>query len=188
MGGEKDDVMTQQPDRTHADRDGEEQSLAEQALRSHLDEEDYEIFRALNEDGRMSDTELAERVGLSRTAVRRRREKLLNEGLLEILGVIVLQEGDFQYGLVLVGLDPQVTDTEWKTMIDRFVDEDLIYSVDAAMGEYDLVLHVWHESFNELKSYILGLFDDLDRIEEYTFVPVAKTWKAWDKVLDRPEL
>jgi hypothetical protein len=37
-------------------------------LKEHLDETDYRIYKALNEDGRMSDTQIGERVGLSLTA------------------------------------------------------------------------------------------------------------------------
>lgn len=172
----------------HADKPEveEEVTLQEKALREYLDEEDYRIFRALNENGRMSDTELAERVGLSRTAVRRRRENLMNEGLLEILAVIVLQEGNFSYGEVMVKLEPSVTAEEWPEIIETFIDAGLIYSVDVAMGEYDLILHVWHESFHELKTYVWGLFDEVSVVEDYEFVPVAKTYKAWDKVLERP--
>jgi len=56
-------------------------------LKEHLDETDYRIYKALNEDGRMSDTEIGERVGLSRTAARRRRKKLQDEGPVDIIGV-----------------------------------------------------------------------------------------------------
>lgn len=166
---------------------GEQPSLQEKALREYLDEEDYQIFQALNEDGRMSDTELAERVGLSRTAVRRRRENLMNDGLLDILAVIVLQEGNFSYGEVIVEFEPSVTAEEWPAVIETFLDADLVYSVDVTMGDYDLILHVWHESFHELKTYIWELFDEATVVKDYEFYPVAKTYKAWDKVLERPD-
>jgi|GEM_PF-1900423 DNA-binding Lrp family transcriptional regulator len=80
----------------------------EAILRAHLDDHDYQIFEALNEDGRMSDTELSDRVGLSRTAVRRRRENLIESGILDILAVIVLQEADLAYADVRVSVDQSV--------------------------------------------------------------------------------
>ncbi len=174
------------PTYTDSSKPEVESSLQKKALREYLDEEDYQIFRALNEDGRMSDTELAERVGLSRTAVRRRRENLINEGLLEILAVIVLQEGSFAYGEVMVEFEPSVTADEWPEVIETFLDAELVYSVDVTMGEYDLILHVWHESFHELKTYVWELFDAASVVRDYEFFPVAKTYKAWDKVLERP--
>lgn len=177
--------MTSQSD--SATKKGEQDvSLQQEVLREYLDATDYEIFQALNEDGRMSDTELAERVGLSRTAVRRRREQLLDDGLLDVLAVVVLQEGGFAYGDVLVYLDNSVSVRERERLIEQLIDAELIYSVDSCLGEYDLFVRLWHHSMNELKSYVWKQFEQEPAVEDFTLVPVAKTWKAWDKELDRP--
>ncbi|RLM76858.1 AsnC family protein, partial [Halobellus sp. Atlit-38R] len=50
------------PDLTSADAPSDP-NTPEAVLENYLDEHDYEIFRALNANGRISDTELAERVG-----------------------------------------------------------------------------------------------------------------------------
>lgn len=161
-------------------------SLQQEVLQEYLDEADYRIFRALNENGRMSDTELADRVGLSRTAVRRRREQLTEDGLLDVLAVIVLQEGDFAYADIIVTLDRSATAAQRDSLVEKLVDAELIYSVDTCLGEYDLFVRLWHRSFDELKSYVWELFENEPAVDEFTLVPIAKTWKAWDKVLDRP--
>lgn len=162
------------------------QHSPQDVLKNVLDEHDYEIFRALNENGRMSDTELAERVGLSRTAVRRRRENLEDDDVLEVLAVIVLQAADLAYGDVLVQFNHRVSAAERKQFIRKLLDKGLIYRVDSCMGEYDLLLSTWNETLNDVKEYVWDLFEDERVVKEYTIVPIVKTWKAWDKELDRP--
>ena len=155
-------------------------------LEDRLDEEDYRIFEALNEDGRMSDTELAERVGLSRTAVRRRRENLTDSGILKVLAVIVLQEADLAYADVRIGLRSNANSAERNDLVEKLVDAELVYSVDSVLGEYDLFVRGWHSSLGELKSYVWELLEDETIVADYEITPVVDTWKAWDRELNRP--
>lgn len=158
----------------------------EAILRAHLDDQDYQIFEALNENGRMSDTELADRVGLSRTAVRRRRENLTESGILEILAVIVLQEADLAYADVRVSVDQSVGRTKRDALIERLLDAELVYSLDSCLGDYDLFVRTWHTTLNDVKAYVWDLLDDDPAVDGYDITPVVKTWKAWNRELDRP--
>jgi len=161
--------------------------LQHQILERELDGYDYAIFRALNENGRMSDTEIAERVGLSRTAVRRRRKKLTKDGVFEILAVIVLQEMELAYADVQIVVDRSAADDERDELINGLVDADLVYSLDSCMGNYDLFARAWHDSLNDLQNYLWDLLEELPAVESYTITPVVSTWKAWDKELQRPK-
>jgi len=171
-------------------REEEQQSTSEslhrELLEDYLDDHDYDIFKSLNEDGRISDTELAEQVGLSRTAVRRRRENLLERGAVDVHAVIVLQELDLAYADVLVKLNKTAPADDRDALIASLIDEELVYSLDSCMGSYDLYVRLWHETLNDLKNYTWDLFEDESAIEEYELVPMVHTWKAWDKELDRP--
>ncbi|ELZ63688.1 MULTISPECIES: Lrp/AsnC family transcriptional regulator [Haloferax] len=173
------------PDLTSADAPSDP-NTPEAVLENYLDEHDYEIFRALNENGRISDTELAERVGLSRTAVRRRREKLQESDVLEILAVIVLQEADLADAQVLVSFNQHVSSDVRTEFITMLIDEGLVYNTSSCLGEYDLVFSAWHTDLNALKEYVWDLFDGEEIVDDYTIIPLLKTWKAWDKELDRP--
>ncbi|WP_332900381.1 Lrp/AsnC family transcriptional regulator [Haladaptatus sp. CMSO5] len=170
----------------HIDTIDSDSASPQSVLKNVLDTHDYEIFRALNEDGRMSDTDLAERVGLSRTAVRRRRENLESDDVLEVLAVIVLQAADLAYGDVLIQFDHTVPATERKQFVRKVLDEGLIYRVDSCIGEHDLLISTWNETLNDVKEYVWDLFEDESVVKEYTIIPIVKTWKAWDKELDRP--
>lgn len=156
-------------------------------LEDRLDENDFKIFEALNENGRMSDTELAERVGLSRTAVRRRRENLVESGILKVLAVIVLQEADLAYADVRISLQSSASSADRNDLIEELVDADLVYSVDSVLGEFDLFARGWHASLGELKTYFWELLEDETIVVDYEITPVVDTWKAWDRELDRPE-
>jgi len=150
-------------------------------LKEHLDETDYRIYKALNEDGRMSDTEIGERVGLSRTAARRRRKKLQDEGLVDIIGVLVMQEAELAYADVFVTLDSSVVVEELDAFVEEVKDEELIYEIEEYMGKYDLLLRVWHASLSDVKTYLRSMLQDHEAVESYETIPVTKTHKAWHK-------
>ena len=175
-----------------ADRpiDGEEPTnerpMQQKILEEHLDETDFRIFLELNADGRLPDTELADRVGLSRTAVRRRRDNLVQEGVIDIHAVIVLQEANLSYANVHVVLDGTADSTSRDAFISRLIENDLIYSLDSCLHRYDLIASFWHSSMGELKNHIWSTFENEAVVEEYDIVPIVKTWKAWDKVLAAP--
>lgn len=152
-------------------------------LKEHLDETDYRIYKALNEDGRMSDTELGERVGLSRTAARRRRKNLEDEGLIDILGVLVLQEADLAYADVFVTLDSDVDSETLEGFLEEVKHEELIYEIEEYMGQYDLLLRVWHASLSDVKTYLRSMLQDHEAVGQYETIPVTKTHKAWHKTL-----
>lgn len=160
-----------------------ENEKVKQILKKHLDETDYRIYKALNENGRMSDTEIGERVGLSRTAARRRREKLEDEGLIDVLGVLVLQAADLAYADVFLTLNVDIGTEELDEFLEEVKDEELIYEIEEYMGQYDLLLRVWHTSLSDIKTYLRTKLQDHDAVEAYETIPVTKTHKAWHKKL-----
>ncbi|WP_442908261.1 Lrp/AsnC family transcriptional regulator [Halobacterium sp. KA-6] len=158
-----------------------------QILKEYLDETDYRIYKALNKDGRISDTELGERVGLSRTAARRRREKLEDEGLVDVLGVLVLQQADLAYADVFVTLESNVDSDTLQKFLEQVKQEELIYEIEEYMGQYDLLLRVWHASLSDVKTYLRTMLQDHEAVGQYETIPVTKTHKAWHKTLNNGE-
>lgn len=145
---------------------------------NHLDEIDYEIYQILNENGRISDTELGERVGLSRTAVRRRRKKLQEENVVKIIGVLVLQEVDLNYADVRVTVTADATRDDVTEFIDSLTGHELVYEVDEYLGSTDFLVRIWHASLQDIKTYVTSLMQH-EVVEEYEITPVSKTYKAW---------
>ncbi|WP_245998446.1 Lrp/AsnC family transcriptional regulator [Halalkalicoccus subterraneus] len=145
---------------------------------NHLDETDYKIYRILNEDGRISDTELGERVNLSRTAVRRRRKKLQEENMIKIIGVLVLQEAELSYADVRVTVSSDATRDAVDEFISFLIEQELVYEVDEYLGQSDILVRVWHGSLQEVKTYVTHLMQH-DIVKDFEVTPVTKTHKAW---------
>lgn len=155
-------------------------------ITEHLDEIDYRIYRILNEDGRISDTELGDRVGLSRTAVRRRRKKLQEENVIKIIAVLVLQEVDLDHADVRVSLAADASTDETDAFISFLLEQELVYEVDEYLGRTDLLVRVWHTSLRKIKTYVNDLMHEGDIVDDYEVVPVVQTHKAWHTAIDGP--
>ncbi len=160
-----------------------ENEKVREILQEHLDETDYAIYRELNTHGRISDTELGERVGLSRTAARRRRKKLIEEGTIDILAVMVLQRAELAYADVRLRFDTTATNEEVTEFIDEIIQEELIYEIDEYMGDHDLLVRTWHATLSDIKEYVRTKFQGNGLVSEYEIAPVTKTYKAWHKPL-----
>lgn len=148
-------------------------------LRDRLDETDYLIIKELSKNGRMSDTELADQIGVSRSSARRRRKKLQNNGILDIRAVIILQEGDFSHADVRVKYSLDTSQEEVEELIEYFINEPLVFEMAEQIGEYDLLLRVWHSSMDDIKSYLRQHLHNHPVVESYDISPVTKSYKLW---------
>lgn len=150
-------------------------------LEERMDHKDYLIFRELNEDGRLSDTELAERVGLSRTAARRRRKQLQEDGILEIFALLVFKESDYTYAEVQISYSTTARSDQIDEFIQGFLDDGLVYEVAECVGEYDLMIRVWQSSLNDINAHVRDLLQDNDVVESYTIVPITNSYKMFHR-------
>jgi DNA-binding Lrp family transcriptional regulator len=150
-------------------------------LEETMDHKDYRIFRALNEDGRLSDTELAERVGLSRTAARRRRKKLQEEGVLEIFALLVFKEADYNYAEVQISYSADASQEQIEEFIRGFLNDGLVYEVAEVVGEYDLMIRVWESSLNKINSHVRGYLQNNDVVGTYNIVPITNSYKMFHR-------
>lgn len=60
-------------------------------LKDRLSYTDIKLIELLNTDGRISDSELARKLGVSISTIRIRRRLLENKGVLKVVGVIILK-------------------------------------------------------------------------------------------------
>lgn len=153
-------------------------------LQRHLDETDYCIYKELNAHGRLPDTELGDRVGLSRTAARRRRKSLEEEGILDVIGVLVFQEAELAYADVRVRIGSDATESEIGAFVEDLATDELVYEIDEYMGEFDLLVRVWHASLSDIKRYLRETIQGSAVVDSYEATPVTRTLKAWHKKLD----
>lgn len=158
-----------------------EDPLVVELLEDRMDHKDYLIFRELNKDGRLSDTELAERVDLSRTAARRRRKKLQEEGILEIFALLVFKQADYTYAEVQISYSTSADRDQINEFIKDLLDDGLVYEVAECVGEFDLMIRVWQSSLNKINAHVRDHLHDNEVVDSYTIVPITNSFKMFHR-------
>lgn len=123
-----------------------------------LDALDREIVTILQEDGRMSNTEIARRLGVAEGTIRRRIERLVSEGFIKIAAVA----DPFKVGMgtvALIHLDVELTRLEEAAA--RLVELPCVRVVAYATGVHDIIVEAIFASNQDLLTF---LKDGLPRI------------------------
>lgn len=150
-----------------------------------LDEIDLKIMELLSADGRLTDTDLAKKVGLSKTSVRLRKLKLIESGKLKILGVPILRKLDLVDADVMVNIKRNTSQKRVEEFIEKIMEEDYVYEVNRYLYRYDLSLSVYHRDYSLMKSYLHDLFEKFDQVDSYEVFPVVQTDKAFGVILEK---
>ncbi|MEM3189325.1 MAG: Lrp/AsnC family transcriptional regulator [Saccharolobus sp.] len=150
----------------------------EEVFSNILDDKDIKILKILNQDANISDAKIGKLIGLSKTSVRVRRIKLQNSGVLKIVGVIILQNLRLPYADIQVKLKNDLILRE--QFINKLINNDLVYEVTEYMGDWDLLIRLFHKDIVSLKDEILKIISD-KAIQDYRINYVARTYKAWGK-------
>ena len=134
-----------------------------------LDRAEKDIIRALQEDGRISNVDLAERVGLAESPCYRRVRALEEAGVLEGYGARINQRslGLQVTAFVLVSLEKQ-DDRKQKTFLAQVESEEHIVECHAMSGSHDFLLKVVARSmdhFSELSMERILKFAGVKNIE-----------------------
>ncbi|TCL09615.1 AsnC family transcriptional regulator [Shimia isoporae] len=126
-----------------------------------MDGIDRKLISALRHDARASLSDLALELGVSRTTVRGRIERLRQRG--DIVGfTVVLQEEtktDPVRGLMLLGIEGRGTDR----IIRQLHGLKAVRAIHSTNGRWDLILELGTETLDELDA-ILGLIRKLDGV------------------------
>ncbi|WP_175059484.1 Lrp/AsnC family transcriptional regulator [Thermococcus sp. 2319x1] len=158
----------------------EEIAVLKNIFKDKLDDLDIKIYQLLREDGRVSDTKIAERLGVSITTVRRRRLRLQEEGILQVMALILLKAANVAYADVLVKFKQKAKTEEIKEFISRAVSNPRIYEVTEYIGgEYDILLRFFESNPEKLKYHIDKFLRGGDIVEMYRVYLAVGSPKAW---------
>lgn len=144
-----------------------------------LDEFDRAIIRLLQQDGRMPFLTIANQLGLAEGTVRRRVAKLLDEGLLKIVGIA----NPFKVGLqtvAVVGL--KVDRSRIEPVAKELSALTEVRYVALSTGNYDLVIEVVVASNDELLTFLVNKLSEIQGINNTgtsIVLKVAKEDLAW---------
>ena len=126
-----------------------------------LDDLDMRILSALQDDGRLSNIEIAERVGLSHSSCSRRISKLEREGV--ILGYRALTDRQ-KMGLSVRAYCGVIRepDTGWEEVARNLAEVEGVVSVCAVSGDVDLMLEI---VARDMQHYSLVVLRKLSKIK-----------------------
>ncbi len=145
-----------------------------------LDEFDRAIINLLQQNGRMPFLTIANQLNLAEGTVRRRVGKLLNEGLLRIVGVA----DPFKVGLntvAVVGM--KVERGRIENIAEQLSALPEVRYVALSTGNYDLVIEVVVSGNDELLTFLVDTLRDIDGISNTgtsIVLKVAKQDLAWE--------
>ncbi|WP_377892059.1 Lrp/AsnC family transcriptional regulator [Alkalihalobacillus sp. R86527] len=117
-----------------------------------FDQIDKLLIQELVEDGRLSYVELAEKVGLSRVAVKDRINNLKNKGVIEKFTVVVNSEKFGQNISAFFEVD--VEPMKLQEVAQNLADNTNVASIYQMTGPSTLHMHVLVEDFRMLESFI----------------------------------
>ena len=143
-----------------------------------IDDTDKALIEALQRDGRMPYTKLAERVGLSEAAVRQRVQRLIESGVTQIVAVTDPMTLGFRR-IAMIGLNVEGDTREVADAIAKIADIDYVVLVS---GSFDVLVEVVCED----DDHLLRLLNDEIRAipgvrstESFTYLRLYKQTYAW---------
>lgn len=145
-----------------------------------LDATDREIIRALQGNGRTSNTEIGRALGLTETTIRKRIARLLDEGLVNIVAVPT----PLAVGLTtsaIIGVSVQLGN------LDR-VSQELsrcpeVRYLGLSTGRYDIILEAFFSDSEHLLSFVsdkLGALSEVSSVETSIILRVDKFSYEWE--------
>jgi len=151
-------------------------------IKVDLDDIDWKILRELQNDGRMTNVELAERVGISAPPCLRRVRKLEESGIIQGYQAIIKGEavGQDLVAFCSVGLKHQ-SDSELKAFAEKTKSWSLVRRAWMVSGESDFLLHCVAPNLNAFQTFVI---DELTATPNVDSVRTALTIKpVKDEVL-----
>ena len=117
-----------------------------------MDKTDERLIAALRHDARASLSELAQRLGLSRTTVRARMERLQARG--DILGfTVVLREDTLRdpvRGLMMIGIEGRGTER----IVRQLQGLSQVRAIHSTNGRWDLIVELGTETLEDLDAVL----------------------------------
>ncbi|MFC1946021.1 Lrp/AsnC family transcriptional regulator [Chloroflexota bacterium] len=133
-----------------------------------IDDLDKQIVAILGQDARLSSGKIAKQLKVSAATVRRRTQRMLDNGLLRITGVVDMAK--FGYGLAaVIALDVNYNKIE--LALDKLKKQPEIRWVSTTSGRYDIMALARFASAEELSSFLKGVCGSIEGVRNgETFV------------------
>ncbi len=115
----------------------------------NLDEKDEKILKILEEKGRISYTELSEKIGISDVAAKKRVSKLSEAGIIDkfTIDVNYSKIGKPLRSYLFIKSSPETSNK----IKEEFENDKRVLRINKTIGEYDLILEAVCKDLDELK-------------------------------------
>ena len=144
-----------------------------------VDKTDRAIISQLQYDGRMSFTDIAAELNISEGAVRRRVKRLINDGMLQIVGIAEPQLLGWN-AAGMIGVDVQAGQVEAVAhQIAQFPEVSYLFM---ASGGFDLFAEVYCQDMDHFVSFLnkkLQKVPGVQRTETYMILKMFKLSYRW---------
>jgi len=144
-----------------------------------LDEIDAQIIELLQFDGRMPFTAIGEEIGIAEASVRRRVNKLTENGKLQIVGIVEPQElGWNEAGMIGISVQPDMI----SSVADAIAELEEVSYLFQAAGEFDLFAEVYCKDKNHFVSFLnekLQKINGGERTRSFIILKMHKLSYRW---------
>lgn len=139
-----------------------------------IDAADARIISQLARDGRKPNVAIAQEVGLSETAVRRRLERLLRNNIVRVVGRLNPETIGYQVDAILALL---VDFNKVEEVGERLSLEPNVRYAAVGLGEYDLLVWVSFRSNAEMMDFVGSKVRNLSGVLRCQVYPIFRTIK-----------
>ncbi len=143
-------------------------------MSTRLDAVDRQIVSLLQQDGRMPNVEIARRVGVSEATVRKRLDRLLDDGVMRITAVPNAAKVGFST-VTFITLDVDLSSLD--RIADRLGRLPEVRAVYYTTGETDLVVEAWFHSSEQLLRFLTQQVATIPGIKQAATSHVLRTLK-----------
>jgi Lrp/AsnC family transcriptional regulator, regulator for asnA, asnC and gidA len=144
-----------------------------------LDELDKAILRQLQDDGRMSYTDLGAKVGLSAPATRQRVQRLIAQEVLQVVGVT----DPLRLGLPVMAMLGIRAEGDLRELADRIGAEPAVIYVVHTAGTFDLLVEVVCREPSELLDIVndrIGRLEGVKEVEKMVYLDIHTHRFDWE--------
>lgn len=144
-----------------------------------LDRLDRAILQELQADGRMSYADLGPKVGLSAPATRQRVQRLIENGVLQVVGVT----DPLRLGLPVMAMLGIRADGDVRDLADRIGTEPAVIYLVHTAGRFDLLVEVVCRESAELLEIVndrIGKLDGVREVETMVYLDIHTHRFNWE--------
>jgi len=137
----------------------------------NVDNIDMKIISFLKEDARVPFTKIAQEIGLSEAAVRKRVERMRDEGIIKKF-TVEIETGERVQALILISVQPSFSNPQVAQAVKKIDGVDQVFEV---AGDVDIIAVVSGKNIQEINRQI----DDIRRIEGVTKTSSMIVLRSW---------